>query len=488
MGGLNVPHLMPQLIAGGRREASELGRLDCQEQEPCRAVPAGGSARRNSIHFHLRVDDFVAECAVDALAAELADSRLRLDDRGPQFRDLGFELGVALLGTQSGDRFSDDVEHDGAFLFEALIQPTGPIIGCAGLGNGFRGLALAGAFVGLAAPLRDPILRRRDQAAGEVGGWQLFDLMAPVVLALEAPDGLAGLVKDLALLVVVAGYVDHPVAPILSYPVFAASGRLLRLGRAKEAAMSRFSAAQKAGILSEARANVRALNLAEREATSSRRSEIPEIIYKTRDNAVVPGAPGRAERKESAESGSQLPWWQWVDDRLEARLEAHGESVGEALADYVGPQFAAMKRELELLQREVTQLREQIAVERGLRDLRTQVEVARAEVPKLPAIAAKLERGQAELKRELKATKDKLTQTRVNQSMTNFKLDELSKATAQRAAGLEMKIETTVASFAIGDIHPDARAALRDFAAEVVRPARSETIWRFDPGPTAGTA
>jgi hypothetical protein len=44
-----------------------------------------------------------------------------------------------------------------------------------------------------------------------------------------------------------------------------------------------------------------------------------------------------------------------------------------------------------------------------------------------------------------------------------------------------MKLETSISTFAVGDIHPDARVALRDFATDVLKDTR--TIYTM-----AGTA
>jgi hypothetical protein len=249
----------------------------------------------------------------------------------------------------------------------------------------------------------------------------------------------------------------------------------------KDHAMSRFSEAQKAGIEAEARANVAKLHSAEREPAPSRQ---PELVYKTHVNDSPP-ARSPFQRSTSVASGSsELPWWQWVDERIAACLEAYGEEIGTAIGDFCGPELAAMRREIKLLQRELVQLREQIAVERGLKALREEVEVARRVVPKVPALVEQLEAGQDKLRRELKTTNDKLSRVRVNQCMTDYRLSELRKETEARAAGMELKIESS--SFVMRDIHPDARAALRDFAAEAVK--NTETLWVFDPGATAGTA
>jgi hypothetical protein len=145
----------------------------------------------------------------------------------------------------------------------------------------------------------------------------------------------------------------------------------------------------------------------------------PAVKHSPREQGPCRAVP-TSERTTSAESGSELPWWQWVDRRIEACLEAHSESVGTAIGEYCGPQVAALKRELELLQREIVQLREQVGLERGLRDLRREVEDARAQTPKIPEIAARLEAGQERLQRELETAKTKLKRVRVDQSMADF--------------------------------------------------------------------
>jgi chromosome segregation ATPase len=243
--------------------------------------------------------------------------------------------------------------------------------------------------------------------------------------------------------------------------------------------MSRFSAAQRDEILDQSR------ELLRRTAhIGGQQHREVEIIYKRRDDALVDHAP--SERSTSA--GSELSWAEWVDQRIAACLEPLYESVGTAMGEYVGQQVAALKRQIELLEREVTQLREQVGLERGLRDLRTEVEVARAAVPKVPALVEKLERGQERLQRELERTKKRVSRARADNSMADFKLNELRKATERRATEIQMKLETSVASFTMREVHPDAKAALRNFADEALKGHRGEKIWIFDPGPRAGTA
>jgi chromosome segregation ATPase len=223
--------------------------------------------------------------------------------------------------------------------------------------------------------------------------------------------------------------------------------------------MSRFTSAQREGILAEARANI-----SKRKSAPAEPRQQFELVYKTHDNAPV-RAPD-----EGAASGS---WWEGVDARI---MEA-AKGIAEALQE----ELAGFRRELELLQRELATVRDEVAVERGLRALRSEVEEARAQVPKVPAIAAKLEAENARLRRDLATTKDKLGKLRVDQSIADHRLAELSKATAKRAAVLETKIETTISSFTMREVHPDARAALHNFATDVLKD--SSMIFT-----TAGTA
>jgi chromosome segregation ATPase len=151
---------------------------------------------------------------------------------------------------------------------------------------------------------------------------------------------------------------------------------------------------------------------------------------------------------------SEAPWWQWVDKRIDYRLEAFTEAVGEAMAQFVGRKVGPIERELNLLRREFTVLREEVGLERGLKALREEVATARAEIPKLPAIEARLEAKQARLdaeqtrlRHELDATKDKLGKVRVDQSIADFKLSKLMRE--QSAPTTEVEFETSTSRFVV---------------------------------------
>ena len=86
----------------------------------------------------------------------------------------------------------------------------------------------------------------------------------------------------------------------------------------------------------------------------------------------------------------------------------------------------------------------------------------------MPAIEARHNGEQAELKRELDRQarelakqKDRLGKLRVDQSMTDFSLKKLERA---QQPVVELKFVTEDGQFTMRDMHPDAAAAWRRFA------------------------
>ena len=216
----------------------------------------------------------------------------------------------------------------------------------------------------------------------------------------------------------------------------------------------------------------------------------------------------------TAAEDANLPWWEWVQKHCDFRARAMQEAVGECLAhfqkeardhcdrectlmnrelaitrkelasagdaralaskelhDAMARELAATKRELELLKQEFVILREQVGLAEGLRSLRTEVDDARARMPQIPATVTRLEAAQMHLEREVDKTKDRLGKARVDQSMTTYELGELRKELDAKVkaatAAVELKLEQTT-SFEMRALHPDAAAALKQFAREVI--------------------
>ncbi len=234
--------------------------------------------------------------------------------------------------------------------------------------------------------------------------------------------------------------------------------------------MSKFTSEERREIIRKARENV--VNC----ATAGNRSA-PELVYKTCAASMAEPAASAS----AAHGNSEAPWWEWVEGCIAAVAESTGTTIGELLED----ERAVTKRELDLLRRELVVLREEVALERSLRTLRNDVKTARAEIPKVPTIEARLTSEHVELRRELAAVKKTLGKVRVDQSLTAYGLSQLERKQARSAAATVVEFETSTSRLVVGNLHPDAAVALKQFAAEVVDARDGGAILFSGPAGTA---
>ena len=223
------------------------------------------------------------------------------------------------------------------------------------------------------------------------------------------------------------------------------------------------------------------------------------------DNAGASVARARPARKQS--------WWEWTDERIESHLEAFGkacaEAYGEAMAEWVGQKVDPLKRELallrheaaslrdevereralsakaadiertqreteyDLLRRELAVLRGEVGVERGFQALKAEIAVAKAEIPQVPAIEARVTAELAahkteteRLEAQLKTTKDRLSNLR-DYTLTQMERKQAKRATPEPA--IEIKLETSATQFVMRDIDPAAMDAWRNFVAGMLQ-------------------
>ena len=231
---------------------------------------------------------------------------------------------------------------------------------------------------------------------------------------------------------------------------------------------SRYTSAERARIMAEARQNVAHLKP---KSSSTKR----DIVYKT---AVQP--PPAA----GAVAGSEQAWWQWVEEHVEARFATLSDAVGEVIGTLVKEardETEQCVRELELLKREFGVLRDEVGVEHRLRDLRTEVIKAQRQVPKVPAIEARL---RAEALIAGTKTDQELTELRRDLQETRSLLKGLQAEHAKLPQTLEHVLELVQAScveyeeryeehsrrwvYSPTTMSPEPAAGLRAFAEKVL--------------------
>jgi hypothetical protein len=128
------------------------------------------------------------------------------------------------------------------------------------------------------------------------------------------------------------------------------------------------------------------------------------LVFKTRNDARVAddddsGASVERTlptRRASAKSGSEMPWWKWVDQRIDYRLEAFARTTETAVGQVVGEIRAQMREhcagEIGVVKREVEQQNREFAVrlhEQMLecgRDLREEARAAREQQERRDAV------------------------------------------------------------------------------------------------------
>ena len=150
------------------------------------------------------------------------------------------------------------------------------------------------------------------------------------------------------------------------------------------------------------------------------------------------------------------------------------EAVGQALGMKAGEVRAQLRDEIDLLRRQLTQLRAEFDAARGLEALQAEIAAARASVPKLPDLEAQFESKQSEtrrelarLKHELASTKERLTLVHTELATTRFNLSRLESAPPKPV--ITVSLNTPDSSFVVKDDDPSAATAWREFLENVAR-------------------
>jgi hypothetical protein len=179
-------------------------------------------------------------------------------------------------------------------------------------------------------------------------------------------------------------------------------------------------------------------------------------------------------------------------EQLRCAVDLHAEyqlGVKELRDQVARAKDAQAQAGEELLRRELAVLQKEIGLERAVRALHDEVEVAKSEIPQVPAIEARIDgrlsemaAEQKRLQDELQKTKNRVSKMRVNQSIAEYSLKESLKELqhAQQPA-VELKFVTEDGCcFSLKDANPGAVETWRRFAADLVA-ANNGTMFPNDP-------
>jgi chromosome segregation ATPase len=276
--------------------------------------------------------------------------------------------------------------------------------------------------------------------------------------------------------------------------------RLAEYSRELEKAMGQVIYETRAPLEEENRALRRELEQQRRELTVWLREQVLECGRALREEAKAAREQDEHERDLLVRELSALREQVGAEREFKAReieqlrcaVDLHAEyqlGVKELRDQVARAKDAQAQAGEELLRRELAVLQKEIGLERAVRALHDEVEVAKSEIPQVPAIEARIDgrlsemaAEQKRLQDELQKTKNRVSKMRVNQSITEYSLKESLKELqhAQQPA-VELKFVTEDGCcFSLKDANPGAVETWRRFAADLVA-ANNGTMFPNDP-------
>jgi hypothetical protein len=233
----------------------------------------------------------------------------------------------------------------------------------------------------------------------------------------------------------------------------------------------KYSEAEAKAIMATARATVAGAkaDMQRWKAEQKQREGADGFVVKTIENArVAEPEPAAAQQTMSAETAS---WVEWIDARIDAKCAAVIEVVDEVLGKMFDTQHDKVQSALDQRDRKIQDLRNELEIKLGLSrklgKLKTEVEQARAMQPNFEGKLNVLE-GRVE-----KVSKQ-TSRVRTEQSILEYRQKEvdkeLSKMKRESAASPSavVQFETSSSRITVGNLHPDAANALREFASQVI--------------------
>jgi hypothetical protein len=184
---------------------------------------------------------------------------------------------------------------------------------------------------------------------------------------------------------------------------------------------------------------------------AARQGESPPIVRKEYEQVTRTSEPP-AERESHDETGTTSDgtlWWRAMETHvaaaIEAAFEADREMRTEVYGAVIGEERAATNKKFAELERTLVVIREEVALEKKLAGLHSQVDRALEKQPRR-------ERELSQLREQLAAAEKNLTTARGQISMLEYQVAELSKAQSKVKVEVSRAV-TTAEHYNAATIH-----------------------------------
>jgi chromosome segregation ATPase len=196
------------------------------------------------------------------------------------------------------------------------------------------------------------------------------------------------------------------------------------------------------------------------------------------------------QRTQAQQAAATNDYWAQVDARIEEKFNLALDVAGEAIGIERGTFQQALRRrdaEIRLLRRELRTLRNELDTKLNLQ---AEVAAARGEIEALRARAPTFEHQLSGLQEQIDKQQKTISKLRVENSQLAFTQKELDGELSQMkrnsaAPAAVVEFETSSSRITVGNLHPDAANALREFASQVVDAYDGDPILFSGPAGTA---
>jgi DNA repair exonuclease SbcCD ATPase subunit len=176
-------------------------------------------------------------------------------------------------------------------------------------------------------------------------------------------------------------------------------------------------------------------------------------------------------------------WIAWIDARVEQKLNSALEAVGQALGELLDQQHEKIQAALDRRDAAIQALRNELDIKIGLgrklARLKAEVDEARQQQPNFEAELASLRAEVAKQEKTIRRLRGQNSTLEYQQGQLGAQLAKMKREAAAPSAVVQL--ETSASCLTVGNLHPDAANALREFASQVVDAWDGGPVWLSDP-------
>jgi hypothetical protein len=218
----------------------------------------------------------------------------------------------------------------------------------------------------------------------------------------------------------------------------------------------------------EARATVASVraDMQRWKAEQQQRDGGDKFVVKTLDDARVP-VPEPVQQTMDAQTAS---WVEWVDARIEEKLNVVIKAMDQELGELIDRQHEKIQDALTRRDLAIQALRDEVEIklslQRKVARLKAEVAEARQMQPNFEDKLNVLEDRVEKVSKQTTRVRTEQSLLEYQQKQLNIELSKMKREAAAPAAVVEF--ETSSSRITVGNLHPDAANALREFASQVV--------------------